>query len=540
VAVKVFRLDLTPEQSAALVEELQRLVGKGINHPWIAAPIAAGLESGAAFLAQEYAVGDSLDVVLRERGPLPVVDVVHLVGSLADAIDAAADAGATHGSLHPRDVIFSPDGGRITGFGIAGALLSIGARVPVRPPYSALEHPSDVYSLAAIAFEAMSGRRLSAPNLEEFEHEMTGPELREAFSTAVALDPGLRPARASDFASALRKATGLPAGITEAAPLAPVALLAPVAPPAPEEVPFEIDRYAEAGAVEDLRMEFSQPEPEAPTPPAASWTVQPPELFQSDGADAERKGRGGLLAILLICGLGVGLAFGYYYLRSRSSTASTQQPGTKSGISETTVDLPPSAQPSPPAASPPAPTPSRPASGAAPKFSARSPTASARGNLMIRSSPPNADVSVNGQARGKTPITMRDLPLGSYTIRVARDGYAPDQRRVELTARRATAAISFSLQSASSAPSAPATTTPAPSERIVASGVGRINVQSRPSGARVFVNDRLIGITPLAVPDMPAGPATVRIEMDGYQAWTTTVQVTAAEPARVNASLERR
>jgi hypothetical protein len=143
---------------------------------------------------------------------------------------------------------------------------------------------------------------------------------------------------------------------------------------------------------------------------------------------------------------------------------------------------------------------------------------------MIRSNPANADVTVNGLARGKTPISMRDLPLGSYTIRVARDGYVAEQRHVQLTAREATAAMSFALRAASAA------TTDA----------GPVNVQSRPSGARVFVNDRLIGSTPLAIPSMPPGSVTVRIEMDGYQTWTTTVRVNAGEPTRVNASLDRR
>ena len=107
VAVKVFRLDLTPEQSAALVTELEALVAAHINHPNIAAPIAAGLEYGAAYLAQEYAVGDSLDVVLRERGPMPVQDVAALVESLAAAIDHAADRGVHHGLLHLRDIVLS-------------------------------------------------------------------------------------------------------------------------------------------------------------------------------------------------------------------------------------------------------------------------------------------------------------------------------------------------------------------------------------------------------------------------------------------------
>jgi hypothetical protein len=150
--------------------------------------------------------------------------------------------------------------------------------------------------------------------------------------------------------------------------------------------------------------------------------------------------------------------------------------------------------------------------------------------------PANADVVVNGEPHGKTPITMRDLPLGSYTIRISREGYAPEERHVQLTRERAIAAMSFSLRSA---PSRNANA-PGPSGSAVATGVGSISVQSRPSGARVLVNNRLVGSSPLTIPDIPAGPATVRIEMDGYQTWITTIHVNAGEPARVNASLDRR
>src|SRR5262245_34436771 len=117
VAIKVFRVDLTPEQAAALVDRLRELVEADLRHPNIAAPIAAGLEGSVPYLVQEYAVGDSLDVVLRERGPLSVQEAVPLVESLAAAIDHAAARGVHHGSLHLRDIVLSADAVRITGFG---------------------------------------------------------------------------------------------------------------------------------------------------------------------------------------------------------------------------------------------------------------------------------------------------------------------------------------------------------------------------------------------------------------------------------------
>jgi hypothetical protein len=140
--------------------------------------------------------------------------------------------------------------------------------------------------------------------------------------------------------------------------------------------------------------------------------------------------------------------------------------------------------------------------------------------MLIRSTPGDADVVVNGKLLGKTPLALRDLTLGSYTIRVARDGYVPEQRTLQLTARRPSTSATIDL-------------------RAEKSGPGRLNVQSRPAGARIYVNNRPAGSTPTSIPDLPAGPATVRIEMDGYRVWTTKVHVNAGEQTRVAASLER-
>jgi PEGA domain-containing protein/protein kinase-like protein len=521
VAVKIFHLNLDQDQSAAFVAALQRLIEQHVRDQSIAAPLLAGVEGGEPFLVEELAPGDSLDVVLRDHGTLSPAATADLVDALAGAIDAAAARGVTHGALHPRDVLMSADGVRVTGFGVRAALEEAGVAAPERPPYSALGDPSDVYSLAAIAVEAITGARLSAAALEAIERQHGAP-LRHAFSSALALDPDLRPSHAGDFAAALRRA------IATEEPVAPI-----------EKEPAVVDAALPAAALmvsrdddpaSDLQVDLSPapPAPIAPVAPLAPF-LEPP---------VERAGNGRFIAILLICGVAAAFVFGYFaVMRSRTSAPPpAQRPAaaTKPSVSETTVDVPASPPPvAPPRESPsslPAPTPSRPASGVVATTPPRSRPAPSRGNLVIRSNPLDADVMVNGTARGKTPLTVRDLPLGSYTIRVTRDGYAPQQRRVELTSRRATTGISFSLTPVAAAAAADKTT----------AGVGSINVQSRPAGARVFVNDRLVGTTPIAIPNLRAGSAAVRIEMDGYQPWSTTVQVNGGEATRVNASLDRR
>jgi hypothetical protein len=155
--------------------------------------------------------------------------------------------------------------------------------------------------------------------------------------------------------------------------------------------------------------------------------------------------------------------------------------------------------------------------------------------LLIRSTPADAIVTINGHARGKTPLAVRDLPLGSYTIHLAREGYDAVDRQERLTAKRPSASLAVSLKQTGAGSRGPA-----PSGARSSESRGSIAIESRPAGARVLVNDRLAGSTPLAIPALPAGPAKVRIEMDGYQPWATMVQVKAGERTVVTASLDRR
>jgi serine/threonine protein kinase len=572
VAVKVFRLDLTPDQTSVLVAELKSLVDRNLSHPAISAPIAAGLEHGAAYLAQEYAVGDSLDVVLREHGPLLIDEGVALVDALAGAIDYAAGHGVRHGSLHLRDILLDNGSARITGFGIAAALAKVGAKRPTRPQYSSPDGTSDIYSLGAIAFEAIAGKRVSPDNLVDFE-ERHGVELRSAFSLALALKPEMRPDRAGDFASVLRDAAEMTKE-TESSP-APAPSVAIATTDGLDAIDSPVDQV-------DFDVHIDRPpavegEPaDNPAdrlvtvasfaPPVQSWSAPPQPLSSVDTAEETPGRRWPIVAVLAAFGVLAVLSIGFF-LRSPRPAATT---GPDNAVDETTVDVsagkpaasaPPAAAPAPPVAtkprqqpraqsaaapapSTPAPAPSRPASGAV--------RGAQSGSMLIRSTPADADVTVNGRARGKTPLALRELALGSYTIRVARDGYASEERSIQLTSRRPSLSTTINLRSvtasdssrgavpqrtgAAAVPSGPVAVTDA----AVKSGPGGLNVQSRPAGARVYVNDRLAGTTPVAIPNVPSGGVNVRIEMDGYEPWMTKVRVSPGDQLRVAASLERR
>ena len=70
-------------------------------------------------------------------------------------------------------------------------------------------------------------------------------------------------------------------------------------------------------------------------------------------------------------------------------------------------------------------------------------------------------------------------------------------------------------------------------------GPGLLQVLSRPAGAQVFLDGRLVGKTPLSLSDVAPGQHNVRLELAGFNGWATTVDVKGGASARVAASLEQ-
>src|SRR3954454_13435751 len=92
VAVKVFRLDIIPEQAQALAEALTRATQASLFHPSIVEPIAAGVEGTLAYRAEEDVAAESLDGAMRHYAPAPIEKVLPFSTHLAGAIDFARAA----------------------------------------------------------------------------------------------------------------------------------------------------------------------------------------------------------------------------------------------------------------------------------------------------------------------------------------------------------------------------------------------------------------------------------------------------------------
>ena len=280
VAVKVFRLDIVPEQAQSLADELSRATEAGLFHPSIVEPIAAGVEGTLAYRAEEYVAAESLDVAMRHYAPAPIDKALPFMTQLAGAIDFARAAGVRHGGLHPRDIFVTPDEARATGFGVVEALERAGLRAPVRRPYSAPERiesaewgtPADVFALAAITFELLTARRPAGTGDQIGAlTDAAGPHatlLHGVLARAMDPDPSRRYPTALAFAAALeaaaRGSTATPLVVPTAVPPQPKVedKVVPIQPkPAPPAVVV-----APAAQGEPVKADSVKAEPVADRP----------------------------------------------------------------------------------------------------------------------------------------------------------------------------------------------------------------------------------------------------------------------------------
>ena len=88
-------------------------------------------------------------------------------------------------------------------------------------------------------------------------------------------------------------------------------------------------------------------------------------------------------------------------------------------------------------------------------------------------------------------------------------------------------------------PAAAGTKTTEPARPAGETG-GSLVVASRPSGARVLIDGHAVGKTPMTLRDVAPGSHKLRLELAGYRAWSSTVRVAAGRQRKIAASLERR
>jgi TonB family protein len=165
------------------------------------------------------------------------------------------------------------------------------------------------------------------------------------------------------------------------------------------------------------------------------------------------------------------------------------------------------------------PVPALPVESPAPAPTTSVPPLPTVGTLRVESEPAGAGVRVDGQARGRTPLDLADLPFGAHEVKVELKGYEPQTREVSLSADSPAAEVRVALA------------------RPAAAATGAADVVSTPAGATVTVDGRAVGRTPLAGLKLKPGRRRFSIALAEHETWTGTVDVAAGETGRVEVRL---
>ena len=575
VALKHFQLSIGPERTRLIADELQALAARLPEHPQLPRLLAAGLSGDTLMTVSAFAAGEGLDAALRAFGPAAIADAADRLLAIASALDRAAAAGIWHGALHPADIIVSATDTAVTGVGVAQALEKAHVTPSSRAPYAApevttshrLSPRADQFALAAMAHEWLFGapidgpadQPLTLPRLPGVDHE----RLIGAFTTALAPDPADRFATNVAFVEAVQAAANrddaavLPPGPVQGDLLDASAVIAAPHAMDLDELPLEFPREAASAPVSTVvEKRPARPAPEIDLEPEKPvfWRGELAAATAEPSSSRTSSLSGIALVAVFAAGLALGAAGGYLMAgrravsppsttsapRADATAADAERPAASASLSaeraftDTAVPMnasPAAAAPPAPAvepAVPPAPPAREPAVTPASRETATPAAAGAR--LLVRSSPAGATVTVDGVARGTTPLVLRDLPIGARNVVVSRRGYMPAERRITLSGDRPSRSIDVTL--------APAARAAVPARPAPASD-GSLVIESRPAGASVSLDGRPVCVTPLTIASVAPGRHTVVITAAGMKPVTSTVVVKAGERARVAASLER-
>ena len=218
-----------------------------VRHPNIVA-LHRFLEGDPSALIMEYVPGRTLADLVASGGPLAPATAAGIIEGVAAALDRIHVEEIVHRDVKPSNILLPPRGpAKLTDFGVAhtdeGTPLTVvgdilGTIEYVSPEQvhgeTAPDARSDVYSLAAVAYFALTGRppfpvadsstqaQLSVMHRQVFSPPppFQRPGLSAAVEAAVlrglAKAPGDRPASAGQFAAGLRSAVEAGRGAPEA------------------------------------------------------------------------------------------------------------------------------------------------------------------------------------------------------------------------------------------------------------------------------------------------------------------------------------
>jgi serine/threonine protein kinase len=325
VAVKILHPKLTNRKDLVSRFRREARAMSHLTHPNTVKVLLYGdLEDGSLYIVMEYLEGKNLNQVVRKEGPLPIERAIPVLIQVCGALQEAHLQGIIHRDLKPENIFLSTNGGlkdypKVLDFGLAkvterelrpgSVMLTQEGMVFGTPEFMSpeqaqgkpLDPRSDIYSLAVILYEVLTGKLPfdARTPMEYIQMHVTKPPipldervagkrfprgLTDVLNKALEKNPDDRYASAADFAHALKPFAGLqgkgftammPKGTAEAVinslEMAPAAPAPPPAdPPSAPVAASPSPTAARAAPISQRGKEQPQPQPAAaPAPQVA-------------------------------------------------------------------------------------------------------------------------------------------------------------------------------------------------------------------------------------------------------------------------------
>ncbi len=238
VAIKVLRSELAAALGPERFQQEIR-VAAGLSHPNILALYDSGEANGLLYYVMPFVEGESLGDRLARETQLSIDEALAITRQVAQALHYAHERGIVHRDVKPDNIMLQGDQALVADFGIARAVDSLsqtrltstgivmGTPAYMSPEQAAAESDldarSDVYSLACVLYEMLSGEtpfRGTTARAMLARHAVEPPPsvrvvrptvpdaVQFAIVKAMAKLPADRYATAYEFAEALAGQTG--------------------------------------------------------------------------------------------------------------------------------------------------------------------------------------------------------------------------------------------------------------------------------------------------------------------------------------------
>jgi len=184
VALKVLTQSLLDETSARRFQREARAL-MHLDHSHVVKLRAHGLQDNTPYIAMELLDGETLRSLIKRRRALPPAEVVEFLQQAAAGLSAVHALGIVHRDVKPGNLFVSTSGSaavlKIIDFGIAageaietgdtlthGLIGSPAYMSPEQARGERVDHLADVWSLAVVAFELLTGKEpFAATDLPE-------------------------------------------------------------------------------------------------------------------------------------------------------------------------------------------------------------------------------------------------------------------------------------------------------------------------------------------------------------------------------------